>query len=42
MSLVDAGARPSLVVMFQKLTDVVVYADDSSHGGVIIVALELG
>jgi len=41
MSFVEAGARPSLIVMFQKPADVVVYADDSRHGGVIIVALEL-
>jgi hypothetical protein len=40
MSLIDASARPSLGVMFQEPADVVVYAADSSHGGVIIVALE--
>ncbi len=41
MSLLDVRARPSLVVTFQKPTGVLVYADDSRHGGVIIVALEL-
>ena len=39
-SLLDAGARPSLVVMFQESAHVVVYADESKCGGVVVVAVE--
>ena len=40
MSLQDAGARPSLVVMFLEPADVTVYGDESKRGGVVIVAIE--
>ena len=39
-SLLDAGARPSLVVMFQKSAHVVVCADESKCGGLVVVAVE--
>ena len=39
MSLLDAGARPSLVVMFRESAHVVVYADESKRGGVVVVAV---
>ena len=38
VTILEAGVRPALVIVLQEPVDVVVYADESGHGGVIIVA----
>jgi len=41
MSLLEAASGSlSLVVMFQELAHITVYADESKQGGVVIVAIE--